>query len=548
MKRNLLSLIILLAVLFAVSHSQAQTVKKKVAYITCEKTMAATAADVRNDPIIKLLQADANFEVTVFVVTDAGVVDIAGFNLAVVQEGFGSTAGILKPTGSAGLAKFNIPFIYNKVYAFRDGRAVTTGGSPTGGANIAGVAMTVEPANQTNVLFNGITFTDNKFDVFKTTSGNDGGEGIIAMNYVPGIPNLPASSLATSPEIADAATTIFLNDFPSGTSIGSETLSARMIAVGMLFGAICKDNGTNFTQNGITLWRNALYSLAGLTVPTTPVAVTEEEKPISINIDFGPYSNITADAGWNNLFLESNDTQKVSLIDSKGDSTGFVAYFHDVMQGINSGGTSSAAAGLNLPSTASSDNLYVSGDNPTGGITFENLNKNLKYSFEVFASRMGVTDNREAKYTFAGQNTVVGTLNSSDNESGIAEAKDVVPDADGKILLTIEKGDNNTNSVGYIYIGTLRFTSTTLTEINVMESQVSSIKAYPVPFNNQLTISNLTSQSTISLYTVTGSKIYETNANDSQLNINTSGYKPGIYILNVTENGMVKGTFKVVKK
>ena len=548
MKKNLLSVITLLAVLFTASYSQAQT-KKKVAYITADREFSANAADVRNDPIIKLLQADSNFEVTIFVVAmDSVLEDLSGFDLAVVQESFYSTAEIYKPTGSAALAGFTIPFIYTKMWALKDGRALTSGGAK-GGAEAAGVAITVEQSKQSNELFNGISFTNNKFDMFLTTASGTGDDGEVALNYAEGLVLSNKNTLlGTVDEITFPDSTIFLNDFPSGSKIGSETLSARMIAIGTNFGPVIKDDGKNFTQNGITFWRNALYSLAGLAVPTTPVVIEEEEAPVSINIDFGAGSNTTTDPGWNNLFLESVDTQKVSLIDSKGDSTGIVAYFHDAMQGINQGGTLSAAAELNLPSTVSSDNLYVSGADPTGGITFENLDKSLKYSFNIFASRMGVTDNREAKYTFTGQNTVVGTLNSSDNESHIAEVKDVVPDADGKILLAIEKGDNNTNDVGYSYIGALRFTSTVITGINTSKSPVSAIKAYPVPFDNQLTISNLTSQSTISLYTVIGSKIYEAKTNSSQININTSGYNPGIYILSVSDNGVVKGTFKVVKK
>lgn len=39
----------------------------------------------------------------------------------------------------------------------------------------------------------------------------------------------------------------------------------------MNFGALCRDDGANITNANYTLWRNAVYSLAGLEVPITPV-------------------------------------------------------------------------------------------------------------------------------------------------------------------------------------------------------------------------------------------------------------------------------------
>jgi hypothetical protein len=39
----------------------------------------------------------------------------------------------------------------------------------------------------------------------------------------------------------------------------------------MNFGALCRDDGANISNANYTLWRNAVYSLAGLEVPITPV-------------------------------------------------------------------------------------------------------------------------------------------------------------------------------------------------------------------------------------------------------------------------------------
>ena len=75
-----------------------------------------------------------------------------------------------------------------------------------------------------------------------------------------------ATLLASGVDDPETAT-VCINDIPAGATIGSETLKARMIAISMNYGAICANEGTNFTDEGLTIWRNAIYSLAGLDVP-----------------------------------------------------------------------------------------------------------------------------------------------------------------------------------------------------------------------------------------------------------------------------------------
>ena len=63
------------------------------------------------------------------------------------------------------------------------------------------------------------------------------------------------------------------------------------MTMGMNFGAICRLNGANMTDANRTLWRNAVYMLGGLDVPTTPiVGVQSIENP-----DLEIYPNPTTD-------------------------------------------------------------------------------------------------------------------------------------------------------------------------------------------------------------------------------------------------------------
>ncbi|MFB6342664.1 choice-of-anchor J domain-containing protein [Saccharicrinis sp. FJH62] len=277
--------------IFSIVNAQENDKPVKLAYVTSDKVMVAQAAQPDDDPIIRMFKADTNFTVTTLVVDDDATVDLSDYDVVVVQEGFNSGASILRPGGSLGLANINVPFLYNKTYALRDGRALDSGGGTS--SALAGMSVTVDPENQGNELFNAITFSNNSFDVFYQTANDYGDEGEKTFNYTYGLTISDGSTLlGTAEEIQYPATTAFINDVPAGTTIGSETLNARMIILGMNFGAICYNDGNNLTADGLMLWRNAIYSLAGLEVPTSSIITKPEFQMAGTSDHFEYYSSI----------------------------------------------------------------------------------------------------------------------------------------------------------------------------------------------------------------------------------------------------------------
>lgn len=243
--------------------------KKKVAYCTFAKTMDATATTVENDPIIQVLKADANFEVTVIVAATATDVipDLGTYDLIVVQEGFGSAAGILKTTGSLSLTTMPKPVIYNKTYALRNNLAV--GASTATAADIAQLAVAVLPSAVNNDLFKACTInSNNEISVFVSGTNDLGAAGTKSLNVARGNVMSNTNTLLAQPvTVTDG--TIAINDIPAGTVIDNVTLNSRMITFNMNFGAICATAGRNITNDGLTMWRNAAYILTGLAVPST---------------------------------------------------------------------------------------------------------------------------------------------------------------------------------------------------------------------------------------------------------------------------------------
>jgi hypothetical protein len=77
------------------------------------------------------------------------------------------------------------------------------------------------------------------------------------------------------------------------------------------------------------------------------------------------------------------------------------------------------------------------------------------YSFQFFASRMGVTDVRETRYRVLGATEANAYLNATNNTTKLTTAT-VKPSSNGIVRIEITKGANNTNEMGAFYLGSMR--------------------------------------------------------------------------------------------
>lgn len=269
--------------------------QKKVAYVTLNKTtMVSTATTVQNDPIIQVLKADSKLAVTVKVIASSdAITDLADYDVIIVQESLGGGDAVLKPTGSLALKSIPKPFIYNKVYALKQTRAITTGTTVGGKESNGALSITVQPTALTNDIFKACTFSgtgNDQITLFNALTTDLGLMGdatsIKAVNYSSGNTISGSSTILAVPSILstdNAAVAICINDIPAGSSIDSEVTTARMISMGMNFGAISADGGKNITENALTIWRNAVYILAGLAVPNTKAVLPTGVRNIENN-------------------------------------------------------------------------------------------------------------------------------------------------------------------------------------------------------------------------------------------------------------------------
>lgn len=209
-----------------------------------------------------------------------------------------------------------------------------------------------------------------------------------------------------------------------------------------------------------------LTSIAdGLTPPDPP----EPPALVTLKFDFGETGNPDPKyntVSWNSQSV-ANAKDFVSGVETNisltvSSSTGFNE------DGHNPSGTTSPGSPASdyFDQNATSDSLFghdsnfnVGSPRPLVEYTISGLDLNQSYDFTFYASRLGASDNRETRYDVAGANLDTTFLDPAENQDDIAQVLDILPDPNGEITLSIQKGPSNTNSAGFFYLGAMDITS-----------------------------------------------------------------------------------------
>lgn len=261
-----------------------------------------------------------------------------------------------------------------------------------------------------------------------------------------------------------------------------------------------------------------------------------------IFIDFGSNNPALMTTGnWNNV--TDHQAGSVSLIDAGGNATGIkLAVTDPFYNGYNTNGvTAPTGDAAVFVQNATSDNFFCNGAvwgstpaNPEAVITLTGLDPAKYYTFTMFASRMSVTNIRDAKYTFTGLNGVQSSasLNASNNTSEVAKVANVVPMATGEIVFKSEPGPNNNSAEKFFFLGAVKIQpSNDPTGVNNPED-ASTLRVY---YNdNMLRIADYTGL--VKIYGLTGNVVAEGQSLFGYLPVKLS---KGIYIVH-TAIGNVK--------
>lgn len=284
-------------------------------------------------------------------------------------------------------------------------------------------------------------------------------------------------------------------------------------------------------------------------------------------MDFGLPSQPTTIGNWNNITSGTSVTP-LGLIDNTGATTGEVLTLTDAFDDdINGWGTLTpgSPASTWADAQATRDNLF--GENvdftdttlsnePTGGFTLFGLEAGKYYSFKIFASRTGVSDNRETLYTITGDaGAQTATLNVTNNTANVATINNVQPNVSGEITIQAETGANNTNPNGFYYLGAIEMTKTDTTLSNKSFGINGLVNIYPNPSSEYVDISlslNAAARVQINVYDITGKKIKtilneEKSAGNFVQTWNRSNVASGLYILEIDADGRKHNSKLILK-
>jgi len=257
----------------------------------------------------------------------------------------------------------------------------------------------------------------------------------------------------------------------------ADTWTPMMKQDGTPDAALFSSDMLHMNASGYVLWKSILEPFL-LTKGSSGGNDPDPNATGDIFIDFGSSAaGFPTTGNWNNI--HDHQAANVQLINDEGVNTGFTLKISDPFyNGFNTNGPTSVSGEASIfPGTATSDNFFghmlnwsTTPANPKGIIVFSGLQPEKYYSFSIFASRMAVSDNREAKYIFEGKTTHTTSLDASNNSSRIAVSNNLQADTNGEIKLTVEAGDNNNNATRFFYIGAMRI------RISVSPSAIISMK------------------------------------------------------------------------
>ncbi len=207
-----------------------------------------------------------------------------------------------------------------------------------------------------------------------------------------------------------------------------------------------------------------------------------------INIDFG--GTFAASGGWNTL--NNPYGTYTNLITSTDKITTVSIAFPVRVNGTNSNGTTAPTGDAAIfPSFTTSDSFFGNDvdwsgrTDPKGQLVLANLDPDLQYELTFFASRMGVSDNRQGQYAITGGGGLIETLylNATANTDKIVTSQLILPTVDGTIVIDFQKGPENNNSYGFFYLGLVSIKA--VKEIHLASSPSPANGATLVPIDSQ---------------------------------------------------------------
>jgi hypothetical protein len=207
---------------------------------------------------------------------------------------------------------------------------------------------------------------------------------------------------------------------------------------------------------------HGVCDLAGNAIVETTMEGTLRSQ--ALLFDFGSSGTPTTNdaVAWNNVtdgMAGTAGARVNNLVTAWNDPTGISLVILDRFNGANTNGT---LASSQFPPDATRDSLFgntetfnnISNIFPRFKLT--GLDPMQTYDFTFYASRMGVSDNRETGYTVEGANSGFAALNASANIETFVTVAGIEPDAAGEITIRLAPTAKNNNGNHFTYLGVMK--------------------------------------------------------------------------------------------
>lgn len=193
--------------------------------------------------------------------------------------------------------------------------------------------------------------------------------------------------------------------------------------------------------------------------------ITSAAPAATLLFDFGADDRDTA-GNWNNV-LHTTAALAIVVDDVGNTLPGvglqFVDRFFENVAPSQLGTEAPTGDASAYPVSATDDYLFGhtgsfagESDNSITQFKLLGLSPGAAYSFTFFASRTGVNDNREARYTVTGATSGSVLLNPSNNDSEVARVSLIEPNESNEILVRVEAGPGNDNGSRFYYLGVMQ--------------------------------------------------------------------------------------------
>ncbi len=164
---------------------------------------------------------------------------------------------------------------------------------------------------------------------------------------------------------------------------------------------------------------------------------------------------------WNNLTSDLgtlNGATLENLRATNGLATGIALTVLSRFNGANRDGTTEAHA---YPASATADSLFGNieafngGENILPVLELSGLRPDQEYRFTFHASRLGVSDSRETRYTVTGRSVAFADLDPANNINQVAVVAGCLPSATRTLRIALTPGPNNRNGNHFVYLNAL---------------------------------------------------------------------------------------------